>query len=463
MAITTPPTGPRLPLTATPPVTRSEPLSTWRVGQVLAATVVANPQAGVADLRIGSLLVKAQTGGLTLTPGQSLRLEVASLKEMPVLKLLGLMQQSPLQQVLRDVLPRQQPLPLLFTALARFIMPTPTTPATQRSPSLPPEVFTLARNLLDNLPSTARASTADGLRQAIRDSGLFLESKLAQAAAQPAATNVRPAELARDFKANLLRLVQVIRDNAANSAPAGTRANPLLNTGTGTTAASTTPARPATSALPLPAALAAALASAAPAAAATTTRLPPGTLLDPGAPLQRGQPPQPPVQLAQLIKGQELALTQTELQRFAEGALARVQLHQLSSLPQERIPLPEWLIELPLRRDGETDVWNLRIGRDAERERDNPDDVTPAWSVMLAFDLPGIGPMQSRVTLRGDRVTAQFFSQIPGVLPLVVEHLPLLQARLQHAGLSVEELTCHHGEIPKPKAPPPTRILDERA
>jgi hypothetical protein len=208
--------------------------------------------------------------------------------------------------------------------------------------------------------------------------------------------------------------------------------------------------------------LAAALASATPAAAATT-RLPPGALLDPGAPLQRGQPPQPPALLAQLIKGQELVLTQTELQRFAEGALARVQLHQLSSLPQERMPMPEWLIELPLRRDGETDVWNFRIGRDAERERDNPDDVTPAWSVMLAFDLPGIGPMQSRVTLRGDRVTAQFFSQIQGVLPLVMEHLPLLQARLQHVGLSVEELTCHHGEIPKPKAPPPTRILDERA
>ncbi len=459
MAINTPPTGPGLPLTATSPVTRSEPLSTWRVGQILAATVVANPQPGVADLRIGSLLVKAQTGGLTLTPGQSLRLEVASLKQMPVLKLLGLMQQNPLQQVLRDVLPRQQPLPLLFTALARLIMPTPTT--TQRSPSLSPEVLTLARNLLDNLPSTARASTADGLRQAIRDSGLFLESKLAQAAAQPAATNVRPDALARDFKANLLRLVQVIRDTAASSAPAGTRANPLLNTGTGTTAAPGAPARPATSAPPLPAALAAALASAAP--AATATRLPPGTLLDPGAPLQRGQPPQPPVHLAQLIKGQELTLTQTELQRFAEGALARVQLHQLSSLPQERMPLPEWLIELPLRRDGETDVWNLRIGRDAERERDNPDDATPAWSVMLAFDLPGIGPMQSRVTLRGDRVTAQFFSRIQGVLPLVVEHLPLLQARLQHVGLSVEELTCHHGEIPKPKAPPPTRILDERA
>ncbi|MBI5039717.1 MAG: flagellar hook-length control protein FliK [Gammaproteobacteria bacterium] len=170
--------------------------------------------------------------------------------------------------------------------------------------------------------------------------------------------------------------------------------------------------------------------------------------------------------MAQLVKGQELVYSLNELQRFAEGALARVQLHQLSSLPQmsqERAPLPEWLIELPIRRDTETDVWSLRIGRDAEHERDAPADAGPVWSVMLAFDLPGIGPMQSRITLRGDRITAQFFSQTQGVLPLVAEHLPLLQARLHHAGLRVEELTCHHGEIPKPKPPPQTRILDEHA
>lgn len=460
---TPPPTGPMLPLPATTPAARSEPLATWRVGQVLAATVVANPQPGVADLRIGSLLVKAQTGDLTLPPGQSLRLEVASLKEMPVLKLLGLLQQNPVQPLLRDVLPRQQPLPLLFSTLARLVMPA--TATQQRSPTLSPEIMRLARDLFDNLPNTARVATPDGLRQAIRDSGLFLESKLAHAAAQPQTPNAKPPELAQDFKANLLRLVQAIRDgatNTANSAPVGTRTNPLP--GAGAMAAPTPP---------LPAALAAALMEAT--TAAPAARLPPGAVnptinpaiyssaTDPGAPLQRGLPPLPPAPLAQLVKGQELVFSLNELQRFAEGALARVQLHQLSSLPQERAPLPEWLIELPLRRDTETDVWSLRIGRDAERERENPADTTPAWSVMLAFDLPGLGPMQSRVTLRGDRVTAQFFSQVQGVLPLVAEYLPLLQARLQQAGLHVEELTCHHGRIPQPAPPPKTRILDERA
>lgn len=469
---TPPPTGPLPPLPATPPVARSEPLATWRVGQVLAATVVANPQPGIADLRIGSLLVKAQTGDLTLPPGQSLRLEVASLKEMPVLKLLGVLQQNPVQPLLRDVLPRQQPLPLLFTALARLLMPT----AAQRNAPVAPEIIRLARALFDNLPNTARVATPDGVRQALRDSGLFLESKLAQSLAQPQTPNAKPPELAQDFKANLLRLVQAIRDgatNTANSTPAGTRANPATTTGETTPTLPAALARAMAASLPTGAATTPATAQAtsltAPATpAATTLRPPPGSVFatgttDPGAPLQRGLPPLPPLPLAQLIKGQELAFSLNELQRFAEGALARVQVHQLASLPQERAPLPEWLIELPLRRDSETDVWSLRIGRDAERERENPADTTPAWSVMLAFDLPGLGPMQSRATLRGDRVTAQFFSRTQGVLPLVAEHLPLLQARLQQAGLRVEELTCHHGQIPQPVAPPKTRILDERA
>ncbi len=454
MPINLPPAGPHTPAPAATPVNRSEPLSTWRVGQVLAATVVpsAKPETGVADLRIGTLLVKAQTGALNLAPGQQLRLEVASLKQLPVLKLLGTVQQSPLQPLLRDALPRQQPLPLLFTALAQLTAPA----AAQRSSALSPEIYRLASEMLDKLPDTARVSTADGLRQAIRDSGLFLESKLAQAAAQnPTASSTVAAtakpDFSQDFKANLLRLVQVVRDNAATSAPGSARSNPLLNTGvpsTGSAAAATpAPSSPSSAA----AALAAAL------------RQAPGGLIDPAAPLQRGQPPVPPLPLAQLAKGLDMALPPADLQRAVEGALARVQVHQLSSLPPDRALLPEWLIELPIRRDSDTDVWSLRLSRDSERERDHPDDGGPAWSVMLAFDLPGIGPMQSRVSLRGERVTAQFFSQMQGVLPLVMEHLPLLQARLTQAGLNVEELSCHHGEIPKPKAAPQARILDERA
>lgn len=437
-----PPTGPVQPATAVTSTPPADTLSTWRVGQVLAATVIANPQPGQSELRIGNLLVRAQTGTLELSPGQNLRLEVASLKEQPVLKLLSLLQQNPVLLAVRDTLPRQQPLAPLFSALARLA-----TGSTQ-SQNAAPALARLAQEFLTRLPDSQSVATAGGLRQALRDSGLFLETKLAQAATHP--PNARGeafqrANLDRDVKANLLRLVSVLKENVANSAPAVSRAG---------ASPANAPAVPAGTALT--AQLTAALAAAAPRAPFT------GAPLDIGAPLQRGQPPLPPLTLARVLKGQELSMTPRELQLHAEGALARVQLNQLSSLPLERQPGMEWLIELPVRREQETDIWNLRISRDPERDGERgPAENAGGWSVMLAFDLPGIGPLQTRVNLRGEQISAQFFSQTPGILALVREHLPMLQARLRQAGLQIDELSCHHGQIPAP-APQRTRLLDER-
>ncbi|MBU2478956.1 MAG: hypothetical protein KKA36_07670, partial [Gammaproteobacteria bacterium] len=223
--MSTPPTGPLLPPVATTPVSRSDTtLATWRVGQVLAATVVSSPQAGQTDLRIGNLLVKAQTGTLNLTAGQTLRLEVASLKEFPVLKLLSLMQQqSPVAQALRNVLPQQQPLTPLFSALTRVVnTPAPAT-------TLNPAITRLVRELFTRLPDTTSVSRPNSLQQALRDSGMFLESKLAHSAvSQQPIPKGEP--LARDFKANLLRLVQVLRENVANSAPTTDRSTPSTPT-----------------------------------------------------------------------------------------------------------------------------------------------------------------------------------------------------------------------------------------
>ena len=428
--MTTPPTGPALPPLAAP-ARPAETQATWRVGQILAATVVTAPHAGRAELRIGNLAVMAQTGSLALSAGQALRLEVASLKEQPVLKLLGLLRHDPVREALRAVLPRQQPLAPLLAALSRLTRGT-------GAPPLGSDVARVARDLLAQLPTAAAIRQPEGLRQALRDSGLLLESKLAQPglSGRPVAP---PGELTRDFKANLLRLVQVVREHVANSAPAQR------------TAVSTPTAAPPPGAAPRP---------------SLAPLLPSSLPADASAPLMRGQPPQAPSTAAlQLARVATQPLAPGELQRHVEGALARVQLNQLSSLPQERLA-PEWLIELPVRRGEETDVWGLRIARDGRDggQREGPtSEEGDAWTVMLAFDLPGLGPMQSRISLRGDRVSAQFFSPIQGVLPRINEQLPRLQARLQQAGLRVAELTCHRGRIPAATAPAQTRILDERA
>lgn len=451
--MTAPPTGP-LPPTGAPTLpVRGGAAPAWRVGQVLAATVVSAPRQGLSDLRIGTLLVRAQTGALQLSPGQTLRLEVASLKEQPVLRLLNQMAADPLNAALRNALPRQQPLAPLLASLARIAGDARAARqlASGITRGITPEIARAAQDLFSRLPAAATLGQAGGLREALRNSGLFLESKLAHtvgSAALPAGplTPARTPDVGADFKANLIRLVQVLRENAATSTPAAQRGG-----GAAPAAAATTPPVP-------PAAL-----SAAAVAALANARLPASAALhgDPGAPPRPGQPPQPQsvAAFARLA-----ALEPLELLRQSEGALARIQLNQLSSLTGERPTAGDWLIELPVRRDGDIDLWGLRIGREPDRDGAAAgNDGAPGWAVTLAFDLPGLGPLQARIAVRGDRVSAQFFSPVLSIPPLVRAHLPLLDTRLRAAGLEVGELDCREGRLPAAAGADRTRILDERA
>lgn len=443
------PSGPLPPAGTPAPPARGEAAPAWRVGQVLAATVVSAPQHGISDLRIGTLLVRAQTGELPLSPGQTLRLEVASLKEQPVLRLLDLVASNPLTAAMRNTLPRQQPLAPLLASLARAAGD----PAASRQ--LAPEVVHVARELFSRLPAAASLGQAAGLREALRNSGLFLESKLARTAAgaAPAApsTPSRPPGAGADFKANLIRLVQVLRENSANSTPSAPRSGA---TGPGPATATGLPA--AAPAPPSPVTLGVIPAHARAAAAA-------GVQGDPAVPPLRGQPPQPQAMATSLAR-LSAALDPVELLRQSEGALARIQLNQLSSLAHEGQAAAGWPIELPVRRDGHVDLWSLSIRRDPDRGGTGAaEENTPGWSVTLAFELPGLGPMQARVALRGTRITAQFFSPVQTIPPLVRAHLPLLDARLRAAGLEVGELGCSDGRLPAAVSTTPSRILDERA
>ena len=67
MVMNTPPTGPTQALPTTSAVTRSEPLATWRVGQILAATVVAGAAAYLLTLyRVDRPAVRRLAGWLGL-------------------------------------------------------------------------------------------------------------------------------------------------------------------------------------------------------------------------------------------------------------------------------------------------------------------------------------------------------------------------------------------------------------
>jgi hypothetical protein len=151
-----------------------------------------------------------------------------------------------------------------------------------------------------------------------------------------------------------------------------------------------------------------------------------------------------------------------QLLHETDGALARLELSQWASRPSPQQPHPLWTLELPVTRDQRTDLFQLRIEEDAEASRDIP--PPRPWSVMLAFDLPSLGPVHARLTIHGQQVSTTLWAERAGTAALFDQHLADLRAGLQRAGVMVGRLSCTVGA---PLAPPPPAagpgLVDERA
>ena len=111
-----------------------------------------------------------------------------------------------------------------------------------------------------------------------------------------------------------------------------------------------------------------------------------------------------------------------------------------------------------MRTNGE--VVPLRIAR--EDGHPGQEGEAPRWSVQLALDLPGLGPLHARVSLQGERVGTLFWAEQEETRELVAEHLAELRERLEAQGLAVSALNCLPGQPPAEPAPGgATPLLDE--
>jgi len=246
----------------------------WQAGQILDARVLEAQRDGTLLLQLEGLNKPVQARSpLPLASGQQVKLMVAVEADRIVLRLLDTpAKETALQQAWRSALPRQQPLLTVLQHIARLLqlpaaspagtsaghtaaaatgatgmavpplplpeasMPAPpqpssaatagstTSPGTATPPPATEQVKALATELLNRLAEPQRLATADGLRQAISHSGLFLEARLARGD-----TSV----LQQDFRAGLLRLLGAVREQmaapAATAPRSGAPITPALN------------------------------------------------------------------------------------------------------------------------------------------------------------------------------------------------------------------------------------------
>ena len=419
--------------------------------------------AGKILLTIGNRQLSADSS-LPFEPGQVLNLQVLSVGRQPVLRVVAALQESATAMAVRMLLPRHGPTTPLLASLSQLTA----------SPDvrLPPAVDAAARALVRNLPDVAALSTPVGVRTAVRNSGTFLEHHLAPAAGTGTSVAV---SFDSDFKVNLLRLLQLVRNwpggNQTAQLPQANGPNPgrrprarrhpparhhlrslppaarppglrprqqptRLKAHPGAASAQSSPAaQPQTlqraieaAATALPPRATAAPSSVTPPATSATTTLPAsepaaGTV-SPAPPFAGVVPtPQTPVQ-ATVDLLNRFGHLRLDLLQQTEAALGRIHLNQLASLPREaEHRLVEWLFDIPVRRGDTIDLWSARVYRDSDDESQQRDRPTVQWRVQLAFDLPGLAPMQAQISLQGESVATRFWATEASTLPLLREHL----------------------------------------
>ena len=165
------------------------------VGQQLLAKVISlNATSGEVTLNINNTLLNAKTT-LPLKADQILQLLVAQTGKQITLKLPDkLINSLVTEQAMRQVLPQQKPIGVAIQQIQDVIK--------QATPlQIPQRLIHISKNFLKQLPTTKQLSTAEGVKSAIKNSGLLLEKNL-----KDIITNNAPSIIKKDLKSLLINL-----------------------------------------------------------------------------------------------------------------------------------------------------------------------------------------------------------------------------------------------------------------
>jgi len=165
--------------------------------QILAKVIAMNNASGEATLSLNNTLLNVKTQ-LSLQINQTLQLTVAQKGNQLLLKLPEkAIEAAAIQQSLREILPQQKPVKQAINQIQQFLQQAKNLKAAE-------PVVQVARKLLNQLPSAKQLSQAQGLKTAIKQSGLFLENNLL------AKTDNTSSTISHDLKSMLLNLKSVI-------------------------------------------------------------------------------------------------------------------------------------------------------------------------------------------------------------------------------------------------------------
>ncbi|MET0378951.1 MAG: flagellar hook-length control protein FliK [Spongiibacteraceae bacterium] len=349
-----------------------------------------------ANAAASAAVTRAQTTSLSSPAPPQLNLRQQALREIPAL--------------VRENLPRQQPLTALLPVLRALIAP-------QQQSQMPPALARTILNLWQSLPTPKQLQQPEALKRAMRDSGSFFEANTATArAAGLENPRALPRVLGTDIKAQITLLLTLLKSRASTSA---------------------TNAAPASHGIDLAA----------------------DVDMVYQKPLSRTDNTPPSANVAD--NSAEVLLQQ--LGKMLEAGLSRIHLHQLDAVASRHTgadaapTVPTWVMELPVRTQHGYDRIQVRIEEHAPKVEDKR---KKQWLVQLGFDLHELGKLSATLSVIEHSVAATLWAEQEETHRTVQRELTTLREGLEAVGVNVTDMQCRHGIAPERSGLIMQRLVD---
>lgn len=376
-------------------------LSQWLLGRMLNATVTGRKSADTLILQIQNQQIEAKTNpDKLINIGDQLKLVVAKQGDPIVLRVLqqdvSKLTHEIKQLLLRENMPKQASMKKLTAVLSQI-----SNNIKEVIKSLPAPIEQQFKKLIEHLPVKSSLNNEAGLKAAIKDSGILLESKLLTELnnknklgelsknVTPASKQTQHQTIAKDLKTNLLQLSDVITKYKQgtkiqeNNFTKQTQIAPFIETVKKTTSRSENTARA--------------------------------------------------INLALKVDAETIS-------KQIESSLARIEVNQSKAIVTHDNQTPIWSIEMPVKDKLDIDLLKLNI--QADQDSQSSHEKERLWTANLKIDFENIGSVSAKLSIIDKEVNASLWSENNILNKLINDNLPLFNKQIERCGLSTGKIVC---------------------
>lgn len=311
-------------------------------------------------------------------------------------------------QYINQYVTRQQALPQLLASLQEISRPN-----NQASSYFTAQFIKQVDKLLQQFPQLTQLTSINEIKNAVQNSGQFLENKLLHSVSQA----LKPVETQNnmnqasgiDLKASLSRLAAMIQNGEALLLPKNLSSEQSLYHSIGHKTLVDTPFRA-------------------------------GQFFDLPQRVIHAQVQAPAAD--NLFQLNSHLLLQNRVLDQLEGVLSRLIVTQLLAR-ESGSEQAQLNVEIPFRNNDQQEILQLKIRenfKDEEAQKGNK-----IWTVNMAFHLPSLGSIRIYITLDKEDLAIQFWTEEKNCQQLLQQFFPLLKERLFDADFTISQLTAFHG------------------